>query len=119
MGITSNEEQTGFFIKYRENATLGESHGEYEYVCNDLFDITNGMDHLDIYSNCIRGLGVNNKLCGLVIDNLSLNYTSLQTLLPCKNTLNEIEFELKDANGNDYVFSGCCDIALTIGSVAK
>ena len=119
LGITSNEEQTGFFIKYLENATLGESHGEYEYVCNDLFDITNGMDHLDIYSNCIRGLGVNNKLCGLVIDNLSLNYTSLQTLLPCKNTLNEIEFELKDANGSDYAFSGCCDIALTIGSVAK
>lgn len=119
LGITSNEEQTGFFIKYRENATLGVSHGSYEYVCNDLFDITNGMDHLDIYSNCIRGLGVNNKLCGLVIDNLSLNYTSLQTLLPCKNTLNEIEFELRDANGNDYVFNGCCDIALTIGSVAK
>ena len=119
LGITSNEEQTGFFIKYRENATLGESHGDYEYVCNDLFDITNGMDHLDIYSNCIRGLGVNNKLCGLVIDNLSLNYTSLQTLLPCKNTLNEIEFELRDANGSDYVFNGCCDIALTIGSVAK
>lgn len=117
LGVTSNEEQTGFFIKYRENATLGESHGEYEYVCNDLFDITNGMDHLDIYSNCIRGLGVNNKLCGLVIDNLNLNYTSLQTLLPCKNTLNEIEFELRDANGSDYAFSGCCDIALTIGSV--
>ena len=119
LGITSNEEQTGFFIKYRENATLGESHGDHEYVCNDLFDITNGMDHLDIYSNCIRGLGVNNKLCGLVIDNLNLNYTSLQTLLPCKNTLNEIEFELKDANGNDYAFSGCCDVALTVGSVAK
>ena len=119
LGITSNEEQTGFFIKYRENATLGESHGLYEFICNDLFDITNGMDHLDIYSNCIRGLGVNNKLCGLVIDNLNLNYTSLQTLLPCKNTLNEIEFELRDANGNDYVFNGCCDIALTIGSVTK